>query len=159
MTYYDGADYQQAFGVLFFAFGFAMIGLSAYMSLRSPTPDPSNSKAFGCYDTADGPPILLDQNGMTILQTAPTRIKYHLERHKTGIALTADAPIAAELTGKRYVFSIKPPGEGIFLDFFKTIDGRTYGEFSEIGLRRFTMLARDGAELSYRKVLPSACHV
>ena len=158
VTYDDGADYQQAFGVLFLAFVIAMIGISAYMSLRPRTPDPINSKAFGCYETGDGPPILLDKNAMTIFQTAPIRIRYHLERQKTGIALTADAPIAAEMIGKRYVFSIKPPGEGWYLDFFKIIDGHTYGEFDENGLRQFTMLARDGTYLPYRKALRSACH-
>jgi hypothetical protein len=159
VAYEEGADYERAAQVLYGGFVVVMVLAAIYLTLRPRTPDPSNSKAFGCYTTAAAPAILLNQQGMRILQLPPMRIGYHLERHKTGIALTADAPIAAEPDGTRYVFSIKPPGEGWYLDFFNVIDGHTYGVFDENELRQFTMLARDGTYLPYRKAPASACPV
>jgi hypothetical protein len=150
MAYKGGAEYARAFHVLY---GIAAVAfVVCVLLLAKPTqPDPPNSKAFGCYTSAQAAPILLNQQGMSILQPGEIKIRYHLERHKTGIALTADAPIAAERVGNRYVFSITPPGVGWYLDFFNVINGESYGVFDENALQQFTMLARDGNYLPYRK--------
>lgn len=157
MTYNGGADYDRAGRVIYYLAVTAMAFVIIYAVIRPRTPDLANSKAFGCYTTDAAPAILLNQQGMTIFEKAPIRIGFHLERHKTGIALTADAPIAAEPDGTRFMFSIKPPGEGWYLNFFNVIDGRSYGVFDENGLRQFTMLARDGTQLPYRKATENNC--
>ncbi len=157
MAYEGGPNYERAGQVFYYLFVAAMLFAFGYIALKPRTPDPSNSKAFGCYTAPGAPPILLNQQGMTIFQPTVMRIDYHLERHKTGIALTADAPIAAELVGDHYVYSIKPPGIGWYLDFFNVIGGHKYGVFDENQLRQFTMLARDGTYLPYRKSPSSAC--
>jgi len=76
---------------------------------------------------------------------------------KTGIALTAEAPIVATPGPQGYTFSISPPGIGRFMDFFHEVDGRSYGVFDENELRQFTMLARDGVYLPYREADPAEC--
>jgi len=100
---------------------------------------------------------VLAKNGMEIRQSGFPRIGFHLERHKTGIALTAEAPIVATPTNGRYVYSIVQPGEGWFLDFFKIIDGRRYGVFDQRELSQFTMLARDGVYLAYKRAGDASC--
>jgi hypothetical protein len=157
MTYKGGADYERAGRVAYYVFIVVLVGVALYTSTRPRAPDPSNSKAFGCYTTENAAPILLDAKGMAILQSVAIRIKYHIERTKTGIALTADAPIAAEPMGNRYTFVIKPPGEGWHLDFFNVIDGRRYGVFDENQLSQFSMLALDGTYLPYSKAPLDAC--
>ncbi|MBL8657022.1 MAG: hypothetical protein JNJ92_06640 [Altererythrobacter sp.] len=157
MSYQGGADYERAFRVAYGVFVVAMIGAVIYMTMRPTRPPPANGKAFGCYTTANAPPISLDARGMIIHQSAPIRIGFHLERHKTGIALTADAPIEANPTQTGYIYSIRPPGIGWFMDFFHEVDGRSYGVFDENALRQFTMLARDGIYLPYRKADPVEC--
>ena len=57
------------------------------------------------------------------------------------------------------MFSIKPPGVGWYLDFFNVINGETYGVFDENALQQFTMLARDGNYLPYRKASERDCQV
>jgi hypothetical protein len=158
MAYEGGADYERAFHVGYYVFVALMVVGAIYMIWRGTNIPPiPNAKAFGCYTTPKAAPILLDQDGMVILQTVPLKIPFHLERHKTGIALTAHAPIAAVSRMGRYQFSIRPPGEGWFLDFYKVIDGHSYGVFNENELRQFTMLARDGAYLPYRRSAQSEC--
>ena len=158
MAYKGGADYERTLQVLY---GIAAVAfVVGVLLLAKPTqPDPPNSKAFGCYTSAQAAPILLNQQGMAILQPDEIKIRYHLERHKTGIALTVDAPIAAERAGNRYMFSIKPPGVGWYLDFFNVINGETSGVFDENALQQFTMLARDGNYLPYRKASERDCQV
>ena len=158
MAYEGGADYDRMLRVLYYIVAIVMLLNAGYLVFLKPrTPDPANNKAFGCYTTTQAAPILLNKRGMTILQRVPIPIGYHLERHKTGIALTADSPIAAEPAGTKYVFSIRPPGDGWYLDFFNEIKGHSYGDFDESDLRQFTMLAMDGKYLPYRKAPPSDC--
>jgi hypothetical protein len=159
MTYEGGTDYERAGRVAYLGFVVAMLTVGIYAAVKPSRPEPPNSKAFGCYITARAAPILLSRQGMVILQPSRIRMNFHLERHKTGIALTAEAPIAAEPTGQQYTFSVKYPGEGWFLDFYNVVDGRTYGVFDENELRQFTMLATDGAHLGYGKAPAYICRV
>jgi len=80
-----------------------------------------------------------------------------LERRKTGIAIAAEAPIAAVAKGERYSYTIVRPGVGWYLNFFKDINGRRYGVFDEGDLLRFTMLTRDGVSLRYERTLSEPC--
>lgn len=153
---YESTNYEPLFRWAYYL-GIAAIfgGILLFQTHRSP-PIP-NSAAFGCYSDDSAAPIMLDKSGMHIQQAGFPSIAFHLERHKTGIALTADAPIEANPSGDRYAYSIRPPGEGWYLDFYKDIDGHRYGVFDQADLSRFTMLARDGTYLQYVKGPASAC--
>ncbi len=157
MSYAGGTNYELAARVALCCFLVAMVTMAIYSMLRPGTPDPTNDKAFGCYTTPNAAPILLSRAGMTIFQRVPIQIQYHLERGKSGIALTADAPIAAEPADTQYVFLVKPPGVGRYLNFFNVIDGHSYGVFNEDDLKQFTMLAEDGTHLAYRRSPPKVC--
>jgi hypothetical protein len=135
----------------------ALIAISLTVLHLRRGPPPPNSAAFGCYVTADAAPIRLDRDGMSIMQTDIPTIPYHLERHKTGIALTADAPIQAKPSEGRYSYSRYWPGGGWYLNFYKEKGHRRDGVFDETQLSRFTMLARDGKELSYEKARSEKC--
>ena len=153
---YKSVDYEPTLRWLYIAGVVAMVG--AFLFLRpKPTPPPTKAKVFGCYTTPLGPPIMLTADGMKILQSGFPRIGFHLERHKQGIALTAEAPIAAKPVGGRYLYSIVQPGEGLFLNFFKIIDGRRYGVFEERELTQFAMLSADGIYLPYRRASDASC--
>ncbi|HEX8055281.1 MAG TPA: hypothetical protein VF481_01360 [Novosphingobium sp.] len=131
--------------------------LAALFLTHKARPEPKNSLAYGCYTTDQAAPIVLSKRGMLILQHGFPLIGYHLERHKTGIALTAEKPIVARPAGPRYIYSIEYPGEGLYLDFFKVVDGQRYGVFEENHLSSFTMLARDGTDLLYRGAQSAEC--
>ncbi len=123
-----------------------------------PVPDDlTNSSAYGCYTNAQAPSILLDIEGMKILQNSFPQIDFHLERHKTGIALVADRPIRADPVMGRYEYGIERRGVGWFLNFYNEINGRRYGVFDKAALYRFTMLAQDGVELAYEKSPGAQC--
>ena len=155
---YEGIDYDRSLRGTYYVFtGVVLTLFVALVLFRTTEPDPANSKAFGCYGSPEAPPILLNKQGMKILQAVPLQIAYHLERQKTGIALTADEPIAAEPSARGYVYSIRPPGMGWYLPFFTEIAGGTFGVFDENELAQFTMLARDGTYLAYRKSPQTLC--
>ena len=157
MSYNGSPNYTRAFRVLYGAMWVAFVCGGLYLAFRPSAPPPSSSKAFGCYIAANAPPILLDAKGMMIGQSPPIRIAFHLEASKTGIMLTADAPIIARPGRGGYSYSIESRGIGRFLNFSRDIDGRSYGVFDENELHRFTMLADDGVELFYRKADAVAC--
>lgn len=94
---------------------------------------------------------------MDIMQPGFPPIDFHLERQKTGITLTADAPIQADWSGNRYFYSMYHPGEGWYLDFQHFVDGKRYGEFDETRLSMFAMLARNGVDIVYKKAMPIKC--
>lgn len=155
---YERIDYDRSLRFGYYVFtGLVLTLFVAFVLFRTTEPNPANSKAFGCYSSPGASPILLNQQGMKILQAAPLQLAYHLERQKTGIALTADEPIAAEPSARGYIYSIRPPGIGWYLPFFTEIKGGTYGVFNEDELSRFTMLARDGAYLAYRRSPDADC--
>lgn len=157
MGYIGGVDYERSARIVYGCLVAGMIPLVAYLAFRPGQPQPANDKAFGCYIANQAAPISLDKRGMTILQAVPLRMGFHLERNKNGIALTADAPIAAAPAGPTYLFSIEPRGVGRYLDFVHEIDGTAYGVFNENALQQFKMLADDGAYLRYRKASPKDC--
>lgn len=147
---YVGKDYEPVFRWAYYI-GIAAV-IVAFILLRpKPVPAPINAVAFGCYRTTSGPAILLDPNGLQIKQSGFPRIGFHLERLKTGIALTAEAPIQAEAAGDGYRYSMYYPGSGYYLDFVRIINGRRYGVFDESDLSQLIMLARDGVYLIYSK--------
>ena len=121
-----------------------------------PAPLP-NSTVYGCYKAPDSPAIRLDASGMQVLQEGFPRIGYHLELHKTGYELTADAPIQADWTGSSYRYSIASRGIGKFLPFYRVQGGQTYGVFEPSLLTRFQMLANDGNWLNYTLVDDDKC--
>lgn len=160
MSYRGGVNYECAFKMAYGIFFVSMLLLGIYLiDFKKRIPNPPNNKAFGCYITDQSAPILLNKEGMTILQSPPMQIGYHLENHKTGIALTADAPITAQPNDSRYTYSIERRGVGWYLDFFNEIGGRRYGVFDENELQQFTMLATDGRYLSYHKGSPTDCKI
>ena len=153
---YKGTGYELDLRWLYLASAAAMIG--AFVFLRpKPVPPPENAVAFGCYVTPSSAPIKLAADGMTIMQEGFPRIGFHLERHKTGIVLTAEALIVARPDNGRYVYSIAQRGEGLYLDFFRIDGGRSYGVFDERELLQFNMLASDGVYLPYRRDVDSVC--
>ena len=153
-----GTDPDRSLRVRYYVFaGLILTLFVAVVLFRTTEPNPANSKAFGCYSSPEAPAILLNLEGMTILQTPPLKFAYHLERQKTGIALTADEPIIAEPSARGYVYSIQSPGIGWFLPFFTEIENDTYGVFDENQLTQFTMLAKDGTYLAYRRSAPTNC--
>jgi hypothetical protein len=137
-----------------------VLGLVLLLVTNAP-PKPlslKNKVAFGCYSAELAPPIRLDSSGMHILQPGFPAIPFHLERHKTGIAISADRPIQATAINGRFVYSFYEPGEGWYLDFFNVVNGQRYGVFDEAYLTEFTMLSRDtGKYLTYAIAPPSAC--
>ncbi|NML07696.1 hypothetical protein [Sphingomonas sp. G-3-2-10] len=156
---YDGGNDYEALVSRFAPWGVAllaalMIGLVAFAPVKA---DPDKRKAYGCFTAANASPIRLDAQGMRILQPEPIQIGFHLELHKTGIELTAEAPIEASPQGAGYRYAIKPPGIGRFLSFTVERDGRTYGVFDEDALVQFVMLADDGHYILYRKSAASMC--
>ena len=153
---FEGVNYEPVYKVGYIA----AIGLAiALIAIFQPfaRPEPASSRAYGCYISDVAPSIRLDQSGMTILQPGFARFGYHLERHKTSITLTADAPIQADRVGERYVYSLYHPGVGTFLNFYHVKGGRKYGQFDETKLSSFAMLANDYTELNYRKAAPGEC--
>jgi hypothetical protein len=157
MAYNGNPDYERAGRIAYYL---AIAGLAiagAYAAFAPHAPPPANSKAFGCYTNPLAAPILLDRQGMAILQQDPLRFGYHLEDGKNGIVLTAEAPISADLVGQRYLFSIDRVGIGKFLNFITVKNGRSYGVFDPEQLDQFEMLATDGTDLAYRKGPDGAC--
>jgi hypothetical protein len=134
------------------------LGAIAYVLLSSDR-DPAlpNATVFGCYVAPNSPAILLNASGMHVRQEGYPTIPFHLERHKTGIALTADKPIRADNTGNGYRFGVDRRGSGWFMDFYRVQDGRTYGVFDERDLEGFQMLASDGEYLNYDPADAARC--
>lgn len=130
----------------------------AYL-IWSPAPPkaPVNASVLGCYTTPNSPSIKLDAAGMHIRQSGFPPIDYHLENHKTGIALAADAPIRADRSGAGYRFGINQRGIGLFLPFYRERGGRTYGVFDPAELEGFRMLAADGRWLNYQPADEASC--
>ncbi|NCP17716.1 MAG: hypothetical protein GW855_00950 [Erythrobacter sp.] len=133
--------------------------LLVYVLFFSPAPEapPANSTIFGCYATDSAPPIRIDENGMQILQEGFPLIGFHLERHKQGIVLTAEAPINARPNNGKYVYGISERGIGLFLRFYKVLNGKVYAVFEQAELSGFRMLARDGGYLPYDPVEAAIC--
>lgn len=131
----------------------------AYLWLWAPSPakPPINSTVFGCYSASNSPRMRLDGAGMHIQQPGFPIVPFHLEILKTGIALTADAPIRADRVGDTYRFGIDSRGEGLFLPFFREEGGHSYGVFDPSLLANFQMLATDGTQLNYRPVEQGDC--
>lgn len=153
---YEGVSFEPIYRVGYFAaIGLAIVLIAIFQPLTKPPP--ANPRAYGCYIADAAPSIRLDQSGMNILQAGFPRIKFHLERHKTGITLTADALIQAIKSDGKYVYSMYSPGEGWYLDFCHIVNGRYYGEFDENKLAMFTMLTQDGNEIVYAKTVPAKC--
>jgi len=127
-----------------------VVAAIVYMLTQSDQ-DPAlpNTTVFGCYAAPHSPNILLDSSGMHVRQTGYPVIPFHLERLKTGIALTADRPIRADKTVDGYRFGMDRRGIGWFMGFYRVENGRTYGVFDESDLEGFQMLASDGVYLNY----------
>ena len=155
---YEGVNYEPIYRVGYFAaIGLAIASIAIFQPFAKP--EPTNSRAYGCYVSDAAPSIRLDRTGMTILQPDFAQIPYHLERHKTAISLAADAPIQANRSGTRYTYSLYHPGIGEFLDFHHVVDGHQYGQFDETQLSSFSMLANDYVELTYNKASPGNCQL
>lgn len=153
---YEGVNYEPMYRWGYYA-AIALVIAMFVIFQPSAKPPPPNSSAYGCYIADAAPPIRLDQLGMSILQKDFPRIGFHLERHKTAITLTADAPIQANFVNNRYLYSMYHPGEGWYLDFQRVENGRRYGEFDETQLSMFRMLARDGTEILYNRTSLDRC--
>lgn len=153
---YAGRDYESAFGWIYYLAIAGMVAGFLFMG-PEPVPEPRSHTVFGCYASASAPAIILDAQGLQIQQPGFPRIGFHLERLKTGIALTAEAPISAVVDGDHYRFSIDRHGAGRYLNFFNVINGRGYGAFDENALSRFSMLAEDGAYLVYERAASGSC--
>lgn len=139
-----------------------LIGMAAFMGAAlflgpKPKPDPLNHLAYGCFASKDAPPIRLEASGMIIGQKNFPIIGFHLERHKTGIALTAERPISAAPSASGYLYSIDKRGSGKFLNFYKVVNQETYGVFDEADLQRFQMFATDGRYIAYSRANPAEC--
>jgi hypothetical protein len=153
---YAGINYEPLYRWGYYAaIALAVAGIAIFQPFAKPPPP--NSAAYGCYTADAAPAILLDQKGMSILQQGFPRIPFHLERHKTAITLTADAPIQADLVRDRYIYSMYHPGEGWYMDFQHVEGGRRYGQFDERQLSMFEMLARNGTDIIYRKEPVETC--
>ena len=149
-------DHRRTLMVLWSLWAAALLLVAIYNVAFNPEQfAAANGKAFGCYTTAHAAPIRLDKHGMTIMQRAPIRIGFQIDRPKNDFILNVDAPIAAEQIGSDYVFSIKPLGVGRFWDFVDERDG--FGVRDENALRQFTVIAGDGKTLRYKQVSPSEC--
>ncbi|MCB2062055.1 MAG: hypothetical protein KDE25_01090 [Novosphingobium sp.] len=136
---------------------FAVLVVLAIQFIREPAPPVHNALVFGCYETTAAPSIMLDERGMHINQEGFPSIGFHLERHKQGIALTAEAPIYAKASSDGYRYSIATRGIGKFLEFYKVIDGKLYGVLEPDELGPFRMLADDGRYLSYDRTDREHC--
>lgn len=147
---YPGTDYEPLYKWSYYAaIAIVFAGIMFFQPLaKSPPP---NSAAYGCYTATSAPAILLNRDGMSILQKGFPRIPFHLENHKTAIALTADVPIQADLVDNSYEYAMYHPGEGWYLNFQKIEAGRRYGQVDAAKLSMFAMLARDGTEILYSK--------
>lgn len=155
---YEGVNYEPIYRLGYFAaIGLAVASIAIFQPFAKR--EPVNSRAYGCYVSDAAPSIRLDRAGMTIFQPDFAKIAYHLERHKTGITLTADAPIQANRSGRRYTYSLYHPGIGEFLDFYHVVDGHEYGQFDENHLSSFKMLANDYVELRYIKAPMEKCQL
>ena len=111
------------------------------MKPKTPELPITISAAHGCYHSDLAPSIRLDEQGMHILQEGFPTIPFHLERHKTGIVLTADRPIQARANGERYEYSFYSPGVGTFLPFY-SVRGKRYRTFEPEYLSGFFMYPR-----------------
>jgi hypothetical protein len=147
----DLARWLPAIGVL------AVIVALTIQFMRKPAPPPPNATVFGCYAAVAAPSIMLDETGMFVNQEGFPRIGFHLERHKQGIALTAEAPIYAEPGPDGYRYSVATRGIGRFLEFYRVIDGQVYGVFETEELGPFRMLANDGRFLPYERTDQERC--
>ena len=152
---FEGDDYR--FGWFSRLFPLVMILLAVACSESSPNKSPANAAVFGCYAAAAGPPILLDAAGMHVKQLGFPAIRYHLERLKTGIALTADAPIRADKVPTGYRFGMNERGIGRFMPFYRVENGQTYGVFEVDQLEGFQLLASDGTYIDYDHAEPTRC--
>ena len=130
---------------------YAIMALVAFLIFIMPTimkkptlPIPYNV-TYGCYHSDVAPSIRLDEQRMQILQEGFPSIPYHLERHKTGIVLTAERPIQATANGERYEYSVYHPGVGTFLPFYRDVGGRRYGVFETKYLSGFSVYPRSFA--------------
>ena len=135
----------------------ALAALAYFFTRTPPRPAPSNSTVFGCYDASGSPPILLDAAGMHVRQAGYPVIPFHLERSKTGIVLTADAPIRADKSSHGYRFGMSKRGIGWFMHFYRVENGQTYGVFDDSRLEGFQMLASDGVYLNYDPTDAARC--
>lgn len=135
----------------------AISALAYCMTKTSARPAPSNAAVFGCYSAPRSPMILLDASGMHVRQQGYPVVPFHLERSKTGIVLTADAPIRADKTADGYRFGMDKRGSGLFLPFYRIENGRTYGVADESLLKGFQMLGTDDAYLNYEPTDPARC--
>lgn len=141
---FDDSGYQVAI-VAVFAAVFAL-----FLFFKDPPiPDPSNSSAFGCYSAEGAPPILLNGNGLTVLQQGLPTVGFHLERNKTGIALSTDRRIEPVPSGDGFMFQFGPFGE--FIPFYKIERGVVYGVFDEDDLNAFRMQVSADRYLAYAK--------
>lgn len=158
LVFIDRED-DSRFQWLFVAMPIALAAafLFALFNPQEQPPVAKNSTVFGCYTSDRAPAITLDARGMHIVQPGFPTIPFHLERHKTGYALTADRPIQAEQRGTSFLYSFYGPGAGTYLDFFHIINGQKYGVIDEADLASFTMLARNGTYLNYTKDEAAAC--
>ena len=134
-----------------------LVAFAAYFWFRPSSAPVPNSTVYGCYEARHSPRIRLDASGMHILQSGFPRIGYHLELHKTGYDLAADAPIQVDWTGSRYHYRIERRGIGRFLPFYRVEGGQTYGVFEPSLLTSFQMLANDGKWLTYTPVDDTKC--
>ena len=152
-------DVNDEFGRFFRALPVVLaIAALAYFFTRTPPPAaPSNATVFGCYAASVSPPILLDAAGMHVRQAGYPTIPFHLERSKTGIVLTADAPIRADKTANGYQFGMNKRGIGWFMHFYRVENGKAYGVFDDSLLEGFQMLASDGVYLNYDPTDAARC--
>jgi hypothetical protein len=93
----------------------AMLAIGIFWITRPASPPILNSKAYGCYITANAPPILLDAHGMAIGQTTPLHMGFHLQQGNLGIALATETAIAEPIpqpvkTTRYHNTSRKTPG-------------------------------------------------
>jgi hypothetical protein len=147
------------FGWFFFTAPIA-IGLAAlaFVFTRSPPPPaPSNATVFGCYTAPDSPPILLDENGLHVRQADYPVVPFHLETSKAGIALAAGAPMRADKTANGYRFGMHKRGGGLFMPFYRVVNGHSYGVFDARHLEGFQMIAEDLVYLDYAPSEMAAC--
>jgi hypothetical protein len=135
----------------------AIAAVGYFATRKTPPPPPSNSAVFGCYTAPNSPAILLDASGMHIRQEGYPLIPFHLERSKSGIVLTVEAPIRADKTANGYRFGMNRRGVGWFMHFYRVENGRAYGVFDDRLLEGFQMLARDGAYLNYEPSDAAQC--
>ncbi|AKM10470.1 hypothetical protein [Croceicoccus naphthovorans] len=158
-----GVNRSDQFSWFSAAIALCIVGIPiGFLALHKPTPAPQNATVYGCYVGDLAPPILLDEGGMHILQPEFPTIPFHLERHKTGIVLTADAPIQARAADGRYVYSFYEPGIGTFLNFFQEVNGRRYGVYDVDDLSGFSMLPRtlvsgEAPFIEYAKASSETC--